>query len=68
MLADTKNSTIFELFRGISKPVSEELAPFFIRLNIMGQTGYGVPMVTECYGKEAFEFIAILTPNYCFTD
>lgn len=46
-----------DFFRGVSKPVNEELARLFIRLDLMEQTGYGVPMVTERYGKEAFEFM-----------
>ena len=46
-----------DFFRGVSKPVNEELARLFIRLDLMEQTGYGIPLVTERYGKEAFEFM-----------
>ena len=46
-----------DFFRGVSKPVNEELAKLFIRLDLMEQTGYGVPMITERYGKNIFEFL-----------
>lgn len=46
-----------DFFRGVSKPVNEELARLFIRLDLMEQTGYGVPMITERYGKNIFEFL-----------
>lgn len=46
-----------DFFRGVSKPVNEELAKLFIRLDLMEQTGYGIPLVTERYGKSVFEFL-----------
>ena len=46
-----------DFFKGISKPVNEELAKLFIRLNLMEQTGYGIPLVTKRYGKTVFEFL-----------
>ena len=46
-----------DFFRGVSKPVNEELAKLFIRLDLMEQTGYGVPLVAGKYGKDAFEFL-----------
>lgn len=46
-----------DFFRGVSKPVNEELAKLFIRLDLMEQTGYGIPLVTEKYGKDVFEFL-----------
>ena len=46
-----------DFFKGVSKPVNEELAKLFIRLDLMEQTGYGVPLVTEKYGEKAFEFL-----------
>ena len=46
-----------DFFLGVSKPVNEELAKLFIRLDLMEQTGYGVPFVTKHYGKSAFEFL-----------
>lgn len=46
-----------DFFRGVSKPVNEELAKLFIRLDLMEQTGYGIPRVTQHYGKNIFEFL-----------
>lgn len=46
-----------EFFSGVSKPVNEELAKLFIRLDLMEQTGYGIPLVTEKYGRGVFEFL-----------
>ena len=46
-----------DFFRGISKPVNEELARLFIRLNLMEQTGHGVPLVVSRYGEKVFEFL-----------
>ncbi len=46
-----------DFFRGVSKPVNEELARLFIRLDLMEQTGYGIPLVTERYSRSAFEFL-----------
>ena len=51
------NLTKEDFFRGVSKPVNEELAKLFIRLDLMEQTGYGVPRVTQSYGEKAFEFL-----------
>ena len=51
------NLTREDFFRGVSKPVNDELAKLFIRLDLMEQTGYGIPLVTQHYGKEAFEFL-----------
>ncbi|MBP5584259.1 MAG: putative DNA binding domain-containing protein [Bacteroidales bacterium] len=46
-----------DFYRGVSKPVNEELAKIFIRLDLMEQTGFGIPLVTKRYGKNAFEFL-----------
>ena len=46
-----------DFFRGVSKPVNDELAKLFIRLDLMEQTGYGVPLVAGKYGENAFEFL-----------
>lgn len=46
-----------DFYKGVSKPVNEELARLFIRLDMMEQTGHGVPLVVKTYGKEAFEFM-----------
>ena len=52
-----QNLTKDDFFRGVSKPVNEELAKLFIRLDLMEQTGYGIPLVTGKYGKQIFEFL-----------
>ena len=46
-----------DFFRGVSKPVNDELAKLFIRLDLMEQTGYGVPLVAGRYGQSVFEFL-----------
>lgn len=46
-----------DFFKGVSKPVNEELARLFIRLDLMEQTGHGVPLVVRRYGKKVFEFM-----------
>lgn len=46
-----------DFFKGVSKPVNEELAKLFIRLDLMEQTGYGVPFVVKTYGENAYEFL-----------
>lgn len=46
-----------DFFGGISRPVNEILARIFIQLGLIEQTGHGVSVVTEQYGKEAFEFL-----------
>ena len=46
-----------DFYMGVSKPVNEELAKLFIRLDLMEQTGYGIPLVTKRYGKTVFEFL-----------
>ena len=37
--------------------INEELAKLFIRLNLVEQTGYGIPLVTNRYGETVFEFL-----------
>lgn len=46
-----------DFFAGVSKPVNEELAKILIRLNMVEQTGHGIPLVTSLYGKSVFEFL-----------
>ena len=46
-----------DFFKGVSKPVNEELARLFIRLSLMEQTGHGVPLIVREYGRDAFEFL-----------
>ena len=42
---------------GISKPVNESLAKIFIKLGLIEQTGHGVSMIVDKYGKEVFTFL-----------
>ena len=42
---------------GISKPVNESLAKIFIKLGLIEQTGHGVSMIVDRYGKEAFTLL-----------
>ena len=46
-----------DFFGGISKPVNESLAKIFIKLGLIEQTGHGVSMIVDRYGKEAFTFL-----------
>lgn len=51
------NMTKDDFFGGISKPVNESLAKIFIKLGLIEQTGHGVSMIVDRYGKEAFTFL-----------
>lgn len=46
-----------DFFSGISRPVNEVLARIFIQLGLIEQTGHGVLLIVEKYGKEVFEFL-----------
>ena len=46
-----------DFFGGISKPVNESLAKIFIKLGLIEQTGHGVSMIVDRYGKEVFTFL-----------
>ena len=50
------DQTIEGFFEGESKPVNKELSDIFLQLHISERTGRGVPVITEVYGKEAFDF------------
>lgn len=43
-----------DFFKGISKPVNNELLNIFLKLDLIEQTGHGVPMIYNEYGKDAF--------------
>jgi len=45
-----------EFFAGTSVPVNKSLKEVFVSLHIAEQTGHGVPIIVEHYGKEAFSF------------
>lgn len=41
-----------DFFGGISKPVNESLAKIFIKLGLIEQTGHGVSMIVDRYGRK----------------
>ncbi len=43
-----------DFFKGVSKPVNSELLNIFAKLNIIDQTGHGVPLILKKYTKKAF--------------
>lgn len=43
-----------DFFKGISKPVNQALLNIFTSLNLIDQTGHGIPLIIDKYGKEAF--------------
>ncbi len=51
------NMTKKDFFSGISRPVNIILTRIFIQLGLIEQTGHGVLLVVEKYGKNAFEFL-----------
>ena len=50
------DQTMEGFFEGESKPVNKELSDIFLQLHISERTGRGVPVITEAYGKDAFDF------------
>jgi len=51
-----KGSTKEKFLKGESVPVNKALMRIFIMLDIVEQTGHGVPIVVDKYGESAFEF------------
>jgi len=43
-----------DFFKGVSKPVNNALLNIFTNLNLIDQTGHGIPLIIKKYGKEAF--------------
>ena len=43
-----------DFFKGISKPINNELLNIFVKLHLIEQTGHGIPMIYNEYGKDAF--------------
>lgn len=43
-----------DFYAGVSKPVNKKLLKIFGDLNYVDQTGHGIPLIVEKYGKEAF--------------
>lgn len=51
------NMTKDDFFGGVSKPVNESLAKIFIKLGLIEQTGHGVSLIVDKYGKDVFAFL-----------
>ena len=53
-------------YKGTSRPVNEKLQKIFGQLRYVEQTGHGVPIIVNKYGKEAFDiendFIVVTIP------
>ena len=43
-------------FKGVSRPVNEELANIFLQLHISERSGRGVPKIVKAYGKNVYDF------------
>lgn len=43
-----------DFFLGVSKPVNAKLLDIFKTLDFIDQTGHGIPLIVEKYGKKAF--------------
>ena len=46
-----------EFYKGISKPVYSKLQKIFGQLGYVEQTGHGVPIIINNYGKQAFDIM-----------
>lgn len=60
-----------DFFKGRSKPVNIELQKIMGQLNLIEQTGHGVPLIVSKYGRDVFEitdnFITVTIP-YAFNN
>ena len=43
-----------DFYKGVSKPVNSELLNIMTKLDIIDQTGHGVPLIVKKYGKKVF--------------
>lgn len=43
-----------DFFKGVSKPVNQALLNVFTNLDLIDQTGHGVPLIINKYGEQAF--------------
>ena len=43
-----------DFFKGVSKPVNQALLNIFTNLDLIDQTGHGVPLIINKYGEQAF--------------
>lgn len=61
-----------DFFRGRSNPVNIELQKIMSQLNLIEQTGHGVPLIVSKYGKSVFEitdnFITVTIPYSVVND
>lgn len=61
-----------DFFRGRSNPVNIELQKIMGQLNLIEQTGHGVPLIVSKYGKSVFEitdnFITVTIPYSVVND
>lgn len=48
--------TVEGFFLGESVPVNQKLSDVFLQLHISERSGRGVPVITEAYGRNAFDF------------
>ena len=48
------NLTEEDYFRGISKPVNEQLLKIFSQLGLIDKAGHGFPLILNTYGKNIF--------------
>ena len=46
-----------EFYKGISKPVNAKLQKIFGQLGYVEQTGHGIPLIINNYGKQAFDIM-----------
>ena len=44
-----------DFFKGVSKPVNAALLNIFTNLNLIDQTGHGIPLILKKYGKDVFK-------------
>ena len=50
------NLTDDQFYSGISSPINKALSDIFMSLRLSEQSGHGIPIITEKYGREAFSF------------
>lgn len=51
------NLTNEEFYKGVSKPVNEKLQKIFGQLGYVEQTGHGIPLIINKYGRQAFNIM-----------
>ena len=49
--------TAEEFYKGVSNPVNSSLQKIFGQLGFVEQTGHGVPLIVDFYGKDSFEIM-----------